>query len=417
METAKNVKLPLGRLSKRQLMELDACTRCGECKNWCPVYAVDKRDELIPRNKISALKSLLKSQNGLRAKLIGKSKFTKEQVDNLINALYECTACGQCHFVCPARIDTPELWESFREVLVEAGLGPTPDQVAYLEILKEYDNPLKEPRENRGSWVARGLSQGTLFQDVPLITESPQPVLFYLGCTASYNEKINLVAQWVANLMTKAGVKYGILGPKENCCRGKLRRMGDLDFEEMATENIDILNSLGIETLVTNCAGCFKTIYQDYAKIKKPSFKIYHAVEYLDMLIKEGRLKPVHPVPLQVTYHDPCHLGRHNQIYDAPRSVLSAIPGIELTEMNRIRQNSRCCGFGGGLKMGFPQIQAKMAAERLKEAETTGATDVTTPCPSCFIGLSEGLTQYEPNIRIRHLMELLNLSVFGKNAG
>lgn len=412
MATVDQVKIPLGRLSKRQLMELDACTRCGECMKWCPVYAVDKRDELIPRNKIADLKSLLKSQTGLRAKLLAKNRFPKEQLDNLLNALYECTACGQCHFVCPARIDTAELWEALREVVAEAGLGPTPDQIKYLETLKEYENPFKEPRANRGSWVARGLAAGTLFQDVPLITASPQPVLFYLGCTASYNEKINLVAQWVAKLLAGAGVKFGILGPQENCCRGKLRRMGDLDFEKMAVENIDLLNSLGIETLVTNCAGCYKTIYQDYPKIKKLNFKVFHAIEYVDILIREGKLKPVNPVPLKVTYHDPCHLGRHNQIYDAPRRVLQAIPGIEFTEMIRIRQNSRCCGMGGGLKMGFPQIQLKMSAERIREAESTGATDITTPCPTCYLGLQDGVAEADSHIRVRHLMELVSLSVY-----
>jgi len=295
--------------------------------------------------------------------------------------------------------------------VAEAGLGPTPDQVKYLEVLKEYDNPFKEPRSSRGNWVAGGLEQGTLLQDVPLITESPQPVLFYLGCTASYNEKINLQAQSVANLMAAAGVKFGILGPQENCCRGKLRRMGDLDFAEKAVENIDLLNSLGINTLVTNCAGCYKTIQQDYPKVKKINFKVFHAIEYADLLIREDKLKLVNPVPLKVTYHDPCHLGRHNKIYDAPRRVLQAIPGIELVEMKRIRQNSRCCGMGGGLKMGFPKIQVQMSAERIKEAELTGATDITTPCPTCFLGLQDGIAEAESTIRVRHLIELVSLSV------
>ncbi|MHB9095013.1 MAG: (Fe-S)-binding protein [Eubacteriales bacterium] len=117
-------------------------------------------------------------------------------------------------------------------------------------------------------------------------------------------------------------------------------------------------------------------------------------------------------VPLKVTYHDPCHLGRHNKIYEAPRRVLQSIPGIELVEMDRIRQNSRCCGMGGGLKMGFPQIQLKMSAERIKEAESTRATDVTTPCPTCYLGLQDGITEAKSDMRVRHLIELVSISVY-----
>jgi len=407
-------KIPLSSLSPRQLIELDACSRCGECMKWCPIYAVDRSEDLIPGNRITALKKLLKGQHGLRARLFAGGRFSKAQVDRLLEVLYECTACGQCHFVCPSRIDTAELWEALREAVVEAGLGPLPGQAEYLRVLKKYENPFKEPQENRGLWVQRGLEQGTLYQDLPLIRQSPQPVLFYLGCTASYNPEINLVAQWVANLMHKAGVKFGVLGNQENCCRGKLRRMGDGDFAAKAIENIDLLNSLGINTLVTNCAGCFKTIFQDYPRIKEINFKVYHAIEYLDILIREGKLQPVNPVTVQVTYHDPCHLGRHNGIYDAPRRVLQAVPGVELLEMERIRQNSRCCGMGGGLKMGFPEIQALASAERIKEAERTGAAAIVTPCPTCFLGLQTGAAKAESDISVRHLMELVNISVFGQ---
>ena len=138
-------------------MELDACTRCGECMKWCPIYAVDRSEDLIPGNRIAALKELLKSQHGIRARLLAGNRFSTEQVQRLIEILYECTACGQCHFVCPARTDTAELWEALREAVVEAGLGPLPDQAEYLRVLKKYENPFKEPQENRGLWVPGGL--------------------------------------------------------------------------------------------------------------------------------------------------------------------------------------------------------------------------------------------------------------------
>lgn len=406
-----NVKIPLNRLSTKQLMELDACTRCGECKKWCPMYAVDQREELTPRNKIAAFKSLLKSQHGFMGNLLGKKELTPEQLDTIIESLYECSGCGQCHFVCPARIDTPELWENLREAVAEAGLGPLTSQIKYLEELKEDGNPFKKLQSARGDWVERGLKQGTLLQNVPHITENKAPVLLFLGCTGSYNEEINLVPQGAANLMSKAGIKYGILGADESCCQGKLRRMGDLDFEEKATEIIDYLNSLGFHTLVTTCAGCYKTIKQDYPKVKKLNFEVYHAIEYVDKLIKEGELKLENSIPLKVTYHDPCHLGRHAQIYDPPRQVLQAIPGIELIEMERIRQNSKCCGTGGGVKMGFPQIQILASASRIKEAEGTGASAVVTPCPTCYLGLCSGIAEENSTIKAFNLIEMVSYSV------
>ncbi|MBU7007991.1 (Fe-S)-binding protein [Phosphitispora fastidiosa] len=403
-------KLRIEKLSPRQLMSLDACTRCGECQKWCPVYTLDSKEDVTPRAKIKYLKEILKGENGGLFGLFGR-KPGPETVARFTKSLYECSCCNQCHFVCPARLDTVELWENTREAMYESGLGPLPEQKTYCETLKKHGNPYKRSRTEKADWVEAGLSKGTLAQKPELITDNLAPVLLFLGCTASYDEKINMVSQHAANIMNHAGVRFGILGPEENCCYGKLRRIGDPEFQEKAAGNIDQINSLGIETLVTACSGCYKTFKNDYARIGEQNYEIYHLAEYIDLLHRQGRLQFKIPIEGKITYHDPCLLGRHNGIYDAPRRIIDAIPGLELVEMDRNRQYSRCCGVGGGLKMANHDLQEEASVYRIKEAEATGAEFLTTPCPTCYSGLAGGIVKADSPLKMYHLAELAAVSM------
>ncbi len=406
-------QIPLHHFNVRQLLEPDACTRCGECLNWCPVYAVDKKEGITPRSKLDTLKRLLKSQHGLFARL-AKKQVDASLADEFVKAVYECTVCGQCHYVCPVRIDTPELWEAVREALVAAGYSQPGDQAPYLEKIKQFNNPFLEPAERRRAWADEAAAAGRI-KPVKNILEDPAPVLYFVGCTASYDPKVKTVAEYTAAVLQKAGVDFGILGEHENCCRGKLRRMGDPAFAALGKENVDAFNTLGVRTVVTSCAGCYKTLKQDYPKLGRENFEVLHITEYLDRLLDEGRLSFERSLPLTVTYHDPCHLGRHNHIYDAPRRVLQAIPGLTLTEMERIRQNSRCCGGGGGMKLAFHDVQVAVTTARLHEAEETGATDLVTPCPTCALTLLSGTDAAGTSIRVRHELELVYLACGGEN--
>lgn len=400
-----SAQLPLDRLSMRQLMSLDACTRCGECRVWCPIYTLKNTEDVTPRAKIKYLKDILKAQQPGILRI--KSKLDPQVTANFRKSLYDCSCCNQCHFVCPVRIDTVELWENIRESMFVSGLGPAAEPKEYCETLKTFGNPYKKDRAAKTDWISSGLTKGTLKQQPELISENKASVLLFLGCTATFDEKINMVAQHAINILNSAGIKFGILGPDEFCCYGKLRRIGDPDFRNLARANIASLNNLGIDTLVTACAGCFKTLKQDYDKIAKQNHRIYHLAEYMDMLIADGRIKLKVPIPGKITYHDPCLLGRHNGIYDAPRRIIRAIPGLELAEMGRNRQYSRCCGVGGGLKMANHDLQEAASLYRIKEAEDTGAKYLTTPCPTCYSGLAGGVAMANSPLIMRHLAELV----------
>lgn len=386
-------------LTRRQLIEIDACARCGECLAWCPVYAQDPRESICSRGKLRSLKGLVRS--GL----------DEAEQKEFLEGLYECSACGQCHVVCPVRINTHELWEQARESLVKAGIPQPEQQIKHLAAIREFNNAYAKPQQERGAWAEKAWKAGLLREPVRLWKEHRASVLYFAGCTASFDPVMQAVAVQSARLLQEAGIDFAILGPDEPCCASKLRRMGAPGFADEARKRVDLFREQGIETIVVSCAGCFKGLHADYRGILSPSTEVFPLTAYLDRLIGEGRLRPREKVPLRVTYHDPCHLGRHNQIYSEPRSLLNAIPGIELVEMRRHGPFSACCGMGGGLKLAKPEIQKKMSAARVKEAEDTGAEVIITPCQTCQIGLTVGVEAISSRLRVYHMNEVLIRSV------
>ncbi|MBP1721446.1 MAG: Fe-S oxidoreductase [Deltaproteobacteria bacterium] len=413
-EEAAAPTINIDNLSMRQLMELDACTRCGECSLYCPAYEQDKKEGITPRGRARAFKDIVKAQHGLWAKLFGKPGVSKEQIDTFVSELYECSTCRQCYEVCPVKIDTVELWESIRRAVVNAGCGPLESQKNLIQSVKSYDNPWGQPRSSRSRWAKGAKRQKKIAEEPKDITRQKSDILYFVGCTGSYDVNVEPVAINTTNILQAAGIDFGILGIKEKCCGSVLLRMGDKEYERIAQENIKQFNELGFKTMVTSCAGCFKTFKHDYPKVGKLNFDVKHTLEYIIELIESGQLKLTKPVNLKVTYHDPCHLGRHSGVYDAPRKLLKMIPGIELIEMERHGKNSRCCGAGGGLKSGYPDIQNKISQTRIREAEATGATELVSACPFCYQGLQVGIQALDSKLTMRDITELVVMAIEDK---
>ncbi len=386
-------------LTRRQLIEIEACSRCGECLLWCPVFPHDPREEISSRGKLGRIR-----------KLAGGIASPSDEAA-LLDGLYACSACGQCHVVCPIRINTPELWEQARLALANSGLLQPEAQIQQLKTIREYDNSYGKPRAQRGLWAERASRAGFFLGPVPTWSEQQSEVLYFAGCTASFDETMQPVAVQSARLLQEAGVRFSILGADEPCCASKLRRMGDNEFRTEASRRAEMLAGKKVRTIVVSCAGCFKGLHSDYRGILPPSVEVLHLTEFLWRLIREGSLKPRHEVPLTVTYHDPCHLGRHNGIYEEPRKVLGSIPGLHVVEMKRSGPFSACCGMGGGLKLARPDLQKKMSAARIREAEAAGAEAVVTPCQTCLMGLSAGAAAAASSLPVFHLNEMLVRSV------
>ncbi len=328
-----------------------------------------------------------------------------------LKGLYECSACGQCHVVCPVRINTPALWEQTRQSLVSAGIPQPEGQIKQLLMIKGSNNSYGKPQQERGLWAKKAWEAGFLKARIPLWREHPASVLYFAGCTASFDPDMQSVAVQSARLLQEAGVDFSILGEEEPCCIGKLRRMGDIDFAPEARKRIDMFEKMGVKDIVVSCAGCFKGLHSDYAYLWPGAKRVLHLTQFLDQLMRDGKLRTERVAPFTVTYHDPCHLGRHNQVYDQPRKILRAIPGLKVVEMPRHGAFSACCGMGGGLKVTNPRLQHKMGGARIREAESTGAQAVVTPCQTCQLGLLNGVEENSSTMKVYHLNDMLVRSV------
>ena len=386
-------------LTRRQLIELEACARCGECLVWCPVYAQDRRECITARGKLHSLRRLT------------EETLPEDEKRDFLESLYECSACGQCHIVCPVRINTHELWEQSRLSLARAGIPQPESQLTQLATIKAFNNSFGKPQRERGLWARTAWEAGLLRSPVPLWRDHPTSLIYFTGCTASFEPAMQSVAVQTARLLQEAGVEFSILGEDEPCCVSKLRRMGDPDFPLEAEKRRKQLEEMGITTVLASCAGCFKGLHSDYSRLWPEKARVVHLTQFLDQLIRERRLPVLQEVPLVVTYHDPCHLGRHNLIYEEPRRILRALPGLRLVEMPRHRAFSSCCGMGGGLKVANPGIQHKMGAGRIREAVSTGAEAIVTPCQTCSLGLMHGADEAGSDMKVHHLNELVVRSV------
>jgi heterodisulfide reductase subunit D len=213
-------------------------------------------------------------------------------------------------------------------------------------------------------------------------------------------------------LLEAAGESFGTLGKNEICCGATSYNLGAADvFKDIASENIDMLNGLGVEKVLTSCSGCYSVMKNEYPKIQRRNFEVLHVVEYLDRLIQEGKLKPAKNLDLKVTYHDPCHLGRYSDLFDAPRRILEALPGVELVEMPRSREKSWCCGAGAGVKTTYPDFAAWIGEERVNEAKETGADALVTACPFCEGNLSDVIEATAAGMDIYDITDLVLMSL------
>lgn len=373
---------------------------CIHCK-FCQSTWTDEPDKGFPEGCPAGKKFGWEAYFGsgrlqiIRAYLEGNLTLDSEVAD----IMYKCSCCGNCKVQCENKIPTVDIYEAMRAKLVEAGLGSLPAHKPLVTSIKNYDNPWQQPRSARAKW-AKAL-------DVPEI-EKGQDVLYYVGCTASYDPNLKVLAENTAKIFREAGVNFGIQGKRERCCASTLLRMGEREIAlEIVKDNINAFNESGVSTIVTSCSGCFKTISQDYPEISELKPEVLHTVQFLERLIKEGKLTLKTPVGMKVTYHDPCHLGKHNKVVDAPRNVLKAVPGLEFVEMKRHGQESWCCGAGGGVRTAFLDWATDTAAQRVKEAESTGAEVLVSACPFCYQNIDTAMKSLGSTMKMMDIIEIV----------
>jgi Fe-S oxidoreductase len=359
---------------------LFACIQCGKCTGGCPVSfktALNIRDVIY---------RLLTSGNGF-------------ELDGF-EELWDCTTCNTCTARCPKEVDPMEVMIGLRSAVVEGGRIPNTVKVALQSVFTQ-GNPLTFSREDRAAWVG----------DLPVRFLSDQPeaeYLYFVGCTPSYDPRIQKVSQALVRAFSQAGVDFGILGQEESCCGSEVRRLGEAGlFEMLVEENMELWQGYGVKKVVATSPHCYNTLKKDYPS---EALELVHYTELIAGLLDDGRLTLQGEIKKTVTYHDPCYLGKHNQIFDAPRQILRRIPGLKFIEMDRSRERSLCCEGGGGrMWLEGTNIEERLSHQRVQEAIDTGAELLATACPFCVLTLEDAvkIRGLEDQIQVVDIMELV----------
>lgn len=322
-------------------------------------------------------------------------KSLKIPTEKLLEIMYSCTTCGNCQDRCyyNRELRPVEVFEAVRELLVEEEIGPLPEHIKFINSIKIKHNPYNEKHEKRLDWL----------QNKRSIKKSK--ILYFVGCTSSY--RTQEIARATVKLLENSNVDI-LIANDEWCCGSPLFRIGAVELgEEVMKHNIELIKNLNVNKVIFSCAGCYRAFKEDYpAHGIELDFEIQHISEFISDLIKNNKIK-LNDLELTVTYHDPCHLGRHAGVYQAPRDVITSIPKIELKEMYRNRYNAWCCGAGGGVKSGFKDLALETAKERIEEAKKTGAKIIVSACPFCKLNLKDCVNALDEDIEVMDLTELL----------
>jgi heterodisulfide reductase subunit D len=334
-----------------------------------------------------------------------------------MDIMYACNACGGCDVMCSGVHDMSPMNVilEMRAKMVEDG-QILPQYMPIMDSLKKEDNTMMAKKADRGNW-AEGLG-------IKNLADESAEVAFHVGCRISFDEDHWPVARGVVDILKEAGVDFGILGKEENCCGARSAQMGyQSELTKYAESNIDAWKNAGVKTVVTACSDGYYAMKRLYPGL---GFKgeVIHITEFIGKLIADGKLKFKKELPMRVTYHDPCHLGRRLSqalevfnpaersmgVYDAPRDIINAIPGVELTEMFRNRECSWCCGAGGGVIDTYPEFNNYTATQRILEAKETGAEAIVTACPWCERSLRDAVEEMGDRMKVIDIVELVELA-------
>ncbi len=367
---SRKVSLPL---SVKGLIALDSCVKCGSCVDICPLYTQTKQLEITMGGFFTNLRSFIRKAYGLPGFFLGPGK-TKDILKEYSEHPYLCTLCGRCGTVCPAFIDAKDLRIATREFMVEKSEYP-PVVNRLAETLEKVHNIVGEPPEDRPMWVqALSGAPENMFQ------KEKAKVVYFVGCVASYFPMTKRIPQSFVQILDKAGVDFTILGGEEWCCGFPMIAAGmKKRAEAMLQHNLEKVKEKGAEGIVFACPSCYHTWKERF----KTEIEIFHSTQFIKKLIDEGKIS-FKGKTTKVTYHDPCDLGRASGVYEAPRQILQAIPGVELLELERNREECRCCGGGGDLEMVRPDLSAALAETKIEEIKATGADMVISACQQCI---------------------------------
>ncbi len=372
------------------------CGKCGTCRTG---YQEEGWFRVCPSGEFGKFEAYYLGGKNLISWGITSGRL--DWTENLANIFYQCSVCLACIQQC----QIPEIHNyagewlmAFREEAVKKGFGPMPEQKKYTDHISKEHNPYMEKHKDRTNWITSNIKQ------------SPNAKLIYfVGCTTSYREKSVAIA--TAEILNSLQIDFRIF-KDEQCCGSPVYMTGQTEkAKKIAETNVDFFKNEGIEKIITSCAGCYRTLKETYPKKfgLDHGIEILHLPEFIQEKLKNNEIKFNNNLNMKTTYHDPCHIGRHMGIYEPPREVLNSIPGIELIEMPRNKQNAWCCGSGGGVRSAFKDLSSFAANERIEEAKETTAEAIVSCCPFCLNQFKTNIKNDE--IKTFDLSELINKAI------
>jgi Fe-S oxidoreductase len=412
----------IGDFSWKGLLDMGTCTECGRCQSQCPAWATDK--PLSPKQLILDLRDhafatapyLLAGSDEARQALpadvlaeAARPLVGGPDVNGVIDpeVLWACTNCGACVNECPVDIEHIDHISGMRrhQVLVESAFPQ--EAQGMLNNLERKGNPWGMSEDRRADWITE------MDFEIPVIDAAIPPdveYLYWVGCAGALEDRAKKATKATAELLHAAGVKFAVLGPAEACTGDPARRLGnEFVFQMLARQNVETLNEAGVKKVIASCPHCFNTISREYPQLGG-NYEVIHHTQLLSRLVADGHLKPVNEVNEKVTYHDPCFLGRHNEIYDAPRHVIESVPGVTAEEMHRCKGKGFCCGAGGARMWLEERTGTRINENRIDEALALNPDTVATGCPYCMVMLGDAVNAKKAAGQAKETLEVIDVS-------
>jgi len=370
--------------------EISACVQCGYCMNSCPTRQVWLSS--TPRGRILMAKDLC----------LGRSHREQRVAEEYIERIFQCTLCGRCRVDCSVDIRSPQMWFGFRNRLAASGIG-IEGLEGLTKAVDEAHNIAARPNERRANWASK------LKLSPVLEVKRRAEVVYFVGCLTSFYPMTQPAARAFAQILNAAGIDFTILGGDEWCCGFPLLAEGLKEASAKSIKhNIETIKETGAKSVVMTCPGCYRVWKDEYHDVigQRHPFDIYHSTELIARLIEQRKID-IKGFEGNITYHDPCDLGRNSGIFDEPRYIIEKIPGLSLIELDDNREYCNCCGSGGDLLASYQDLSLDIARRKLGEVLTTGVETVATACPACIRAMSMAKTATKARLDILDITQLV----------
>jgi len=389
--------MPQNDYNMREILQLEACTNCCLCADVCPAVSAAKDGRLSGVYRLAELRKLMRSRTGILRRFFGRKAPSAEQLKQFSETVYRCTLCGRCQETCPSGIMLRDLWLSLRTDLVHSAAYPAKVDMIRQNVADSH-NVFDEDNQERGDWVED-------LRDPPEdgYVKDRAEVVYFTGCVAAYFPMAQQIPRALSAVFDAAGVDFTLLAEEEWCCGFPLLGAGLRDnLNDLIAHNIEAVRAKGARHVVFACPSCYQMWREHYPH----DFEIYHVTQYIHRLIGSGQLA-LKTLDQTVTYHDPCDLGRGSGEYEAPRRIISAIPGVKLVEMAHHREDCLCCGGGGNLEMIDSQLSGEIAKAKIDEVLATGATTVVTACQQCVRTMNTYVRRNKLPLEVMDIVQLV----------